>query len=450
MAQTEQAPVDRLLLVDDNPTNLQVLFQALEAEGYELLVAQSGEEAIATAQEAQPQLILLDINMPGMDGYETCRRLKADSQTSDSVVVFLSARGDVGDKVQGLEVGAVDYIGKPFQFEEVVARVRKHLETYHRHRQLQSRAEELEEQLAGGFQELADGDLKRLVAQGESERVEFKSTLRWNLHTNKPDKRIENACLKTVAAYLNSGGGILFVGVDDNGNPLGLDQDRFANEDKLLLHWNGSDQDTSGRGVHIPRPLDDAGFVRQAVAHGPVPAVTAAGLSFARQRRDVLRPTGNGTQPLKPSEILAYLGQRADRRDPPVRLFAQKGERLGQYAIDEKIGAGTMGVVYRGHHALLHRPTAIKLLDPNRANDKTIARFEREVQLTSQLNHPNTIAIYDYGRTSEGVFYYVMEYLDGITLDELVQDARPPAGRPGHLSFCNRSADRWPRHTASA
>jgi serine/threonine protein kinase len=143
--------------------------------------------------------------------------------------------------------------------------------------------------------------------------------------------------------------------------------------------------------------------------------------------------SGNGTQPLKPSEILAYLGQRTEPR-PSVRLFAQKGERLGQYAIDEKIGAGTMGVVYRGHHALLHRPTAIKLLDPARANDKTIARFEREVQLTSQLNHPNTIAIYDYGRTSEGAFYYVMEYLDGITLDELVKKHDPlPEGRIIHI-----------------
>ena len=196
MAQTEQTPVDRLLLVDDNPTNLQVLFQALEAEGYELLVAQSGEEAIATAKEAQPQLILLDINMPGIDGYETCRRLKADRETSDCVIIFLSARGEVADKVQGLQLGAVDYIGKPFQFEEVVARVRKHLDTYHRHRRLQQKTESLEAQLSGGFPDLTEADLNSLVAQGESDRVEFKSTLRWNLHTNKPDKRIEKRVLE--------------------------------------------------------------------------------------------------------------------------------------------------------------------------------------------------------------------------------------------------------------
>ena len=122
---------DRVLLVDDNLTNLQVLYQALEEEGYELYVAQSGEEALVTAEETQPQLVLLDINMPGIDGYETCQRLRTSDATKDSVVIFLSARNAVDDKVQGLDLGAVDYIEKPFQFEEVVARVRKHLDAYH-------------------------------------------------------------------------------------------------------------------------------------------------------------------------------------------------------------------------------------------------------------------------------------------------------------------------------
>jgi hypothetical protein len=85
-------------------------------------------------------------------------------------------------------------------------------------------------------------------------------------------------------------------------------------------------------------------------------------------------------------------------------------QRFGQYSIDNKIGAGTMGVVYRAHHAMLSRPAVVKLIDPSKTNDQAIARFEREVQVTSQLNHPNTIAIYDYGRTAQGAFYYVMEY----------------------------------------
>ena len=174
------------MLVDDNLTNLQVLSQALEAEGYELLVAQSGREALEIAREAGPQLVLLDINMPGMDGYETCRRLKDDKATSDAVVVFLSARGEVEDKLQGFETGAVDFIGKPFQFEEVVVRVRTHLDAYHERHQLRARNSELERKLAGGFLDLNESELRNLVATGESGQLEFKSTLRQNLHTRKP------------------------------------------------------------------------------------------------------------------------------------------------------------------------------------------------------------------------------------------------------------------------
>ncbi len=113
----------QILLVDDNPTNLQVLYKALEAEGHELLIAMNGAEALEIARSAQPTLILLDINMPGLDGFETCEQLKADPLTADSAIIFLSARDSVDDKVRGLEIGGVDYISKPFQFQEVIARV---------------------------------------------------------------------------------------------------------------------------------------------------------------------------------------------------------------------------------------------------------------------------------------------------------------------------------------
>ncbi len=112
----------------------------------------------------------------------------------------------------------------------------------------------------------------------------------------------------------------------------------------------------------------------------------------------------------------------------------QVAKRLGQYELGEKIGEGAMGVVYRARHAMMKRPVAIKLLPPETARQEGVARFEREVQLTSQLSHPNTVVIHDYGRTHEGTFYYVMEYIEGATLEQVSAACGPmPSGRVVHI-----------------
>ena len=114
--------------MDDLPANLGVLLGVLDGAGYEVLVATSGEGALARLAYMQPDLVLLDVNMPGLDGYETCRRLKADPRWREVPVLFLTAQDDPVDKVRGFEAGAVDYITKPLHAEEVLARVRAHLQ----------------------------------------------------------------------------------------------------------------------------------------------------------------------------------------------------------------------------------------------------------------------------------------------------------------------------------
>ena len=108
-----------------------------------------------------------------------------------------------------------------------------------------------------------------------------------------------------------------------------------------------------------------------------------------------------------------------------LRRVAERAVQLGQYVVHEKIGQGGMGVVYRASHAMLKRPTAVKLLAPDRAGQTATARFEREVMAASRLSHPNNIAIYDFGRTRGGVFYYAMELLDGQNLSRLVECEGP-------------------------
>ncbi len=147
-------PISNILVVDDTPANLNLLTEMLKESGYKVRPVPSGKLAIQAVRNEKPDLILLDINMPEMNGYEVCEHLKADEAFKEIPVLFISALTDTMDKVKAFSAGGVDYVTKPFQFEEVHARVETHLKLYFLQRQLSDQNENLERLVAKRTREL--------------------------------------------------------------------------------------------------------------------------------------------------------------------------------------------------------------------------------------------------------------------------------------------------------
>jgi DNA-binding response OmpR family regulator len=141
-------PSDTILVVDDTPANLAILFTGLRNAGYKVLINERGDIALQTAAYALPDLIILDVMMPGIDGFETCRRLKEDPRTRDIPVILMTALTDPIDEVTGLRAGAVDYIIKPIHVEVVLARISTHLTLRKLYRDLERKHAALKEALA--------------------------------------------------------------------------------------------------------------------------------------------------------------------------------------------------------------------------------------------------------------------------------------------------------------
>jgi DNA-binding NtrC family response regulator len=221
MRMTTESTTDEtasILLVDDDAISLHVLRSTLDGKGFRLLVTRKGEDALKVARRERPLVILLDVMMPEMDGYETCRRLKADPETAGAAVIFLSALDETSDKVHGLEVGAVDFITKPFQADEVVARVHTHLMIQRLQRQLEQRNKDLARELAVA-QELLSESRRRVEGP---------------LLGNSPAVRALRECIRKHAA---------------SAEPL------------LLTGVHGSGQEAIARAIHDASPRHTRAFI---------------------------------------------------------------------------------------------------------------------------------------------------------------------------------------------
>jgi len=298
-----------LLVVDDTPASVDLL-HAMLRDDFEIKVATNGERAVAVAQkEPRPAIILLDVMMPGVDGYEACRRLKENPDTALIPVIFITAKTEVEDEQKGLSLGAVDYITKPFNPDLVKARVEAQFSHYQETRALAEQVEKLRARLDRAFTEFTPERLTAIIDAGEGDSVEFKSTMRWNLYADRSDKKIEDSCLKTVAGYFNADGGVLLVGVADDGEVIGLGKDHFQTEDKMLLHW-----------VNLIKAYLGAEFLRciRSMVHELggqrilvvecLPATSPVFFNRDNEELFFVRMS-NTTQALKPSEVLAYVDE---------------------------------------------------------------------------------------------------------------------------------------------
>ena len=513
---TDQKEPERILLVDDNPTNLQVLFQTLEGRGYKLLIAKSGEDALKIARKAQPHLVLLDIMMPGMDGYETCRKLKEDPETRESAVIFLSALDDTKDKVRGLEQGAVDFITKPFQGEEVLARVDTHLTIQRLKAGLQARNDALEHELkvAQDFLKVArervDGPLlgespavRRLreeidTCAASCDRVLLtgpagagQEAVARAIHHNS--SRGKRPFIYLNCAGFQSGTQTLFTsGGEQAGAVSKLKEGKFELALGGTLYLEGIDRlppqaqrevveiiEQSGRDESDTQPEVDVRIL--ASTSRPIDELRDSSLepalyqvlvkrqlrvpALAERREDIPalvehfvkqhgRAIGKVVERVSDESLerLQEYGWPGNIRElqnviervvvtatePVLEVDAallEEGIPLGSYRLVERLGTGAMGEVWLAKHQFLARPAAVKLIRPEALGDGEnhevyLKRFRREAQVTANLHSPHTVQLHDFGVTETGTFYYVMERLNGMDLENIVSQFGPlPAER---------------------
>lgn len=187
-----------LFIVDDTPANLEILVNLFSAQGYEIFVATNGKAAIEQMKHVRPDLILLDIMMPGIDGFETCRRLKANPETKDIPVIFMTALSETSDKIKGFSAGAVDYVTKPIQHEEVLARVNTHLAIRALNRRLEEANLSLEQRVKERTQALQDAlqEVEQLKARLEAENTYLQEEIK--VHHNFEEIIHQAPALKKV------------------------------------------------------------------------------------------------------------------------------------------------------------------------------------------------------------------------------------------------------------
>ena len=287
----------RILVVDDNEMNRDMLSRRLGRKGFAVEVACDGREALAILEKQRFDAILLDIMMPDINGMEVLKVVREKQSAAELPILMVTAKNDSRDVIDALEAGANDYITKPIDFAIVLARLKNQLA--------------LARTSGGAGGPTAD----ELITAGESATVEFKSTLRWNIREEKKDDEVTYASMKTIAAFLNSDGGTLLIGISDVGDTVGIELDRFDDADRFLRHLfsliNQSMGEAAASRVDATTERRDEKMICRVECR---PAEQPVYLVFRKHDEAFYIRTGPASNALSPSQLVRYIDGRFDRR----------------------------------------------------------------------------------------------------------------------------------------
>ena len=416
-----------VLAIDDSADVLALITVRLKPEGVRILTAKSGEEGIALAIAEKPDLVLLDVEMPGQGGLDVCRKLKSDSATQAIPIIFLTGTDDVNTKVHGFDLGAVDYVMKPFHPDELRARVRAALRM--------KRA-----------QDLLGREAQVDALTGLRTRGYLETRLAGEVEASKRDKTPVSLVLLEIDH--------LRPLMDAFGHPFGdMVLQRVAEVVSRVMRSTDAACTYSGDELVLvlPRtPREEAEAIAKAVhdgiralelvprgrrvvvtaslgvsealeverengtvdADGLLAAAEAALSAAKREGRDCVRG-GTGKTPDVP-RVETTTGPRDDSDQRAGKVL------LERYVLDRKIGEGGMGSVYRAMHLSLGEPVAVKFMnDVWKGSDEHRTRFRREAAILARLRHPGIVSILDFGELDSELFM-VMELVKGSPLSDFV------------------------------
>lgn len=464
-AQTPDPARAMVLYAEDNPDLRKYVYDLL-APSYNVLLAADGAEGLAAARRHHPDLILTDFMMPHVSGREFLQSIRADAELSRTPVIFLTARAGTGARIESLEAGADDYLTKPFDQGELLARVRNVLHARKQERELERLNQRLEAKIHEQMAELVrTGELKRFLPASI-----VKNLLAGTLTPEKPFERrkitslsigignfpaltetleaedlalVVNDFIRQITAIAIENGGTVDKIVADTvhvlfGAPEEMPVEQQASaalQSALQARSKLADGSKLQAGINtgyctlgvfgsellsnytaIGEPVNVAARLRAAAPAGGI-LLGAQSHAVLQSQIEAAGPktlTGS-LHPIAYYEV-APSATQAGVPDMTPQTRIAPGAKLGQFKIVSRLGAGGMGEVFLAEDEKLHRPVALKIAPHNITDDEVSkARFFLEARSASALNHANIAHIYDIGEDA-GISYIAMEYVDGATL----------------------------------